>query len=164
MKQLASEPKIGLQIFCSEGLISRVSASLSPAFTCHIEGAGPDLENSILSWLIAYTKKSLLPLPEIFQMSGLTPFQKTGLEQMKTISFGETKSYKELAALCKKPLGARAIGGMCSRNPFLLFYPCHRVICSDKSLGGFAVDLEIKRRLLDFEGKHPCPRKYTARD
>jgi methylated-DNA-[protein]-cysteine S-methyltransferase len=69
--------------------------------------------------------------------SELSDFQMSVLKEMKKIPYGKVASYK-------------AIGSACGNNPFLLIYPCHRVIGS-KSLGGFAHGLEMKQKLIDLE-------------
>lgn len=70
---------------------------------------------------------------------------------MQKIPFGSTMSYQEVAQAAGSPRAARAVGGACNRNPFPLLVPCHRVIQANGKIGGFALDLEIKRRLLEFE-------------
>ena len=76
---------------------------------------------------------------------------------MAKIPFGQTKSYGELATLIGSPKGARAIGRACHTNPFPLFFPCHRVVGHGGALGGFAAGVEIKRKLLEFEGGRFLP-------
>lgn len=102
-------------------------------------------------WLLHYSRRDTISLPELFTIDHLSSFLKKVLSEMKKIDFGETKSYQELAKQCGRPAAARAVGGACGRNPFPLFFPCHRIIRANHSLGGFALDLEIKRRLLQFE-------------
>jgi O-6-methylguanine DNA methyltransferase len=122
--------------------------ALSDCFTC----TGADA--TLLDWLHCYIEGVSTPLPLITGDS----FRDRVLQTLQTIPFGKTVSYSEVAALCGQPKAARAVGNSCSANPFILFIPCHRVIRSDGSLGGFAVDLEIKRRLLEFEASvHACP-------
>ena len=60
-------------------------------------------------------------------------------------------SYGELASNAGHPGAARAVGTACHFNPFPLLIPCHRVIAASGKLGGFALDMRIKRALLDFE-------------
>lgn len=82
-------------------------------------------------------------------VSGLTPFQARVLKEMIKIPYGEVASYKDLAIGIKSK-GYQAIGTTCGRNPFMLIYPCHRVVGS-KDLGGFAHGLKMKRELLALE-------------
>lgn len=83
-------------------------------------------------------------------MSGLTPFHLNVLKEMKKIPYGKVASYKDLASGLKSK-GFQAIGTACGNNPFMLIYPCHRVVGS-KDLGGFAHGVEMKKKLLDLEG------------
>ncbi|RLG24568.1 cysteine methyltransferase, partial [Methanosarcinales archaeon] len=65
--------------------------------------------------------------------------------------YGELRTYKWIAHRVGIK-GYRAIGKILSINPFPIIIPCHRVICTDGSLGGFSAGLDIKRRLLNIEG------------
>lgn len=74
----------------------------------------------------------------------------------KTVSYGNTISYGELAARAGRPDGARAVGGIMAANPIPIVVPCHRVVAAGGALGGFAgsggVMVETKRKLLELEG------------
>tara|TARA_B100000029_G_scaffold62694_1_gene56206 strand:+ start:103 stop:549 length:447 start_codon:yes stop_codon:yes gene_type:complete len=72
-------------------------------------------------------------------------------KELKKIKVGRTKSYGEIAK--KYNLSPRYVGKICSQNKLLLLIPCHRVIKSDGSLGGFssAGGKKTKRKLLEFE-------------
>jgi methylated-DNA-[protein]-cysteine S-methyltransferase len=80
-----------------------------------------------------------------------TPFQRCVWDALRTIPYGETRSYGEIAAQVGKPGAARAVGGANNRNPLALFIPCHRVIGADGSLTGFASGLDHKHFLLELE-------------
>ncbi len=67
------------------------------------------------------------------------------------IEYGHTASYKELAALTGRPAAVRAVGTACATNPLPILVPCHRVLRSDGSLGGYLGGLEAKRVLLHLE-------------
>lgn len=82
--------------------------------------------------------------------SSLTAFQLRVLKEMKKISYGEVATYKDLARGLKSK-GYQAIGSACGKNPFMLIYPCHRVLGTN-NLGGFAHGLEMKKKLLALEG------------
>ena len=85
--------------------------------------------------------------------SRYTPFQKKVWEAVKTIPYGETRSYKWVAENIGNPRAARAVGQALKRNPLPGIIPCHRVIRSDGSLGGFSRGLKKKRDLLRAEEK-----------
>tara|TARA_B100001123_G_C14620491_1_gene753583 strand:- start:15 stop:476 length:462 start_codon:yes stop_codon:yes gene_type:complete len=78
--------------------------------------------------------------------------QKKVWNEIKRIEFGKTKSYGEIAK--KYNLSPRHIGKICGQNKLPLIIPCHRVIKSDKTLGGFSGSggTNLKKRLLNFEG------------
>jgi methylated-DNA-[protein]-cysteine S-methyltransferase len=69
------------------------------------------------------------------------------------IPYGETRTYTDLARGAGNERAVRAAGSACSRNPIPLVVPCHRVLRSDGSLGGYAGGLEMKERLLEMERK-----------
>lgn len=80
-----------------------------------------------------------------------TDFEKKVWLTLKDIPYGETRTYKWLAERIGMPKAARAVGMALSKNPIPIVLPCHRVIESDGSLGGYSSGIDIKRRLLDLE-------------
>jgi methylated-DNA-[protein]-cysteine S-methyltransferase len=80
-----------------------------------------------------------------------TPFQRQVWDVLRTIPFGETRSYAEIAARIGRPRAVRAVGAANGRNPLSIVAPCHRVIGSSGELTGFAGGLDVKARLLAFE-------------
>jgi len=86
-----------------------------------------------------------------------TPFQREVWAALRTIPYGQTISYGELAALVGRPGAARAVGTANGANPVCLVVPCHRVIAADGSLGGYAGGLERKRALLELERQQVEP-------
>ena len=79
-----------------------------------------------------------------------TKFQLAVWKEIAEITFGNTKTYSELANILGKPKSARAVANACGKNPYPGPIPCHRVIRSDGSLGGYsgAGGIETKRKLL----------------
>jgi len=73
-------------------------------------------------------------------------------QELRRIPLGETRSYADIAAAVGQPNATRAVGTANGSNPVAVLVPCHRVIRSDGSLGGYAGGLERKRKLLDAEG------------
>lgn len=96
-------------------------------------------------FLKGQSKTIKLPL----ELSGITPFQLKVLQEMKRIPYGQTATYKELGEAIKSK-GYQAIGSACGRNPFMLIYPCHRILGSGGP-GGFAHGQEMKLSLLKLE-------------
>jgi methylated-DNA-[protein]-cysteine S-methyltransferase len=89
-----------------------------------------------------------------FDVSG-TPFQRKVWNALLTIPFGETRSYREIATQIGNPRAVRAVGAANGKNPLSIVAPCHRVIGSTGALTGFAAGLDVKARLLAFEGGVP---------
>ncbi|WP_197318594.1 methylated-DNA--[protein]-cysteine S-methyltransferase [Saccharomonospora sp. NB11] len=70
---------------------------------------------------------------------------------LRTVPAGHPVTYAEFAARAGRPAAVRAAAAACARNAAALFVPCHRVLRTDGSLGGFRWGLDVKRRLLDHE-------------
>lgn len=83
---------------------------------------------------------------------GATDFQRRVWMGLCTIPYGETRSYKWLAERVGCPNGFRAVGQANGKNPLPIIIPCHRVINSNGSIGGYSGGVEIKKRLLAIEG------------
>jgi methylated-DNA-[protein]-cysteine S-methyltransferase len=79
-------------------------------------------------------------------------FLRRALTAARGIPRGQVRSYAWLAAAAGNPRAARAAGQAMARNPVPIIIPCHRVVASDGSLGGFGGGLGMKRRLLALEG------------
>ncbi|MCD7757364.1 MAG: methylated-DNA--[protein]-cysteine S-methyltransferase [Clostridiales bacterium] len=82
-----------------------------------------------------------------------TPFQRQVWEQLRQISYGETRTYGEIAAALGRPRASRAVGAACGRNDILLLVPCHRVVGKNGALTGFSAagGLAAKEFLLRLE-------------
>jgi methylated-DNA-[protein]-cysteine S-methyltransferase len=80
-----------------------------------------------------------------------TDFQKRVWQELSKIPYGTTYSYKQLAIKVENQKACRAVGTANGRNPLSLIVPCHRVIASDGTLGGYAGGLPIKEKLLRLE-------------
>ena len=82
-----------------------------------------------------------------------TRFQILVWKELLKIPAGQTKTYKDIAIAIGKPNSSRAVANACAQNPYAPEVPCHRVIRSDGSLGGYSADGGIKRKqkLLDIE-------------
>jgi methylated-DNA-[protein]-cysteine S-methyltransferase len=80
-----------------------------------------------------------------------TSFQQSVWKALESIPFGKTTTYKQIAAKINNPNAVRAIGTAVGRNPICIIIPCHRVLTSDGSLGGYVAGLERKNSLLSHE-------------
>jgi methylated-DNA-[protein]-cysteine S-methyltransferase len=87
-------------------------------------------------------------------LSGITPFQRRVLEETRKVPRGEVSTYAEIARRIGNPKAVRAVGQALRRNPVPIVVPCHRVISSDGSLGGYGGEMRSKRKvqLLKIEG------------
>jgi len=82
-----------------------------------------------------------------------TEFQLRVWQSLRTIPYGETISYGQLAERIGNPKAARAVGLANGSNPIAIIIPCHRVIGNDGSLTGFGGGLSTKKKLLALENK-----------
>ncbi len=95
--------------------------------------------------------------PDIRQISSMlnfdqgTSFQKKVWKELSKISFGESKTYGEIAKAVKSPKASRAVGAAVGKNPFLILLPCHRVLGSNKAITGFSAGINKKIKLLNHE-------------
>ncbi len=89
---------------------------------------------------------------DALDLASCAPFARRVLERTFAIPRGAAATYGGLARACGHPGAARAVGAVMAGNPFPLCVPCHRVVRSDGSLGGFGGGLAMKRALLESEG------------
>ena len=82
-----------------------------------------------------------------------TPFQQRVWEALRSIPYGERRSYGEIAAVVGRPGAARAVGRACGANPIAVLLPCHRVVGKDGALTGYSArgGTRTKERLLALE-------------
>jgi methylated-DNA-[protein]-cysteine S-methyltransferase len=85
------------------------------------------------------------------QVSG--PYRAHAWDVLRTVEPGDPVTYTRYAELSGRPAAVRAAAGACAMNAAALFVPCHRVLRTDGSLGGFRYGLEVKRSLLDREAR-----------
>lgn len=89
--------------------------------------------------------------PDELDLGEATPFQRQVWVATRLIPYGQTRSYAWVAEQLRQPGAARAAGQALSRNPLPVIVPCHRVLKSDGSIGGFRGGVEMKRYLLAME-------------
>ncbi|WP_168627108.1 methylated-DNA--[protein]-cysteine S-methyltransferase [Cryobacterium sp. BB307] len=78
-------------------------------------------------------------------------FRRDVLGHLAVIPYGTTESYAQVAVATGNPRAVRAVGTACATNPLPIVIPCHRVVRTDGSLGGYLGGLHVKRTLLDLE-------------
>jgi methylated-DNA-[protein]-cysteine S-methyltransferase len=86
-----------------------------------------------------------------------TEFQRKVWSHLRTIPYGETTTYGEIARRLGRPSASRAVGAANGQNPLPIVVPCHRVIGASGALTGFGGGLDVKRRLLALESAHREP-------
>jgi len=85
-------------------------------------------------------------------ISGLTEFEQAVLNETKTIPYGETITYAELARRIGRDGAARAVGQALSKNPYPIVIPCHRVVARS-GIGGYSGGVGVKKKLLEMEAR-----------
>ncbi|RYG60999.1 MAG: methylated-DNA--[protein]-cysteine S-methyltransferase [Alphaproteobacteria bacterium] len=117
----------------------------------------PDASNPILKMaeeqLAAYFKGTLTAFTIPLHVHG-TPFQQQVWQALRSIPYGETRSYAHIAHQLGAPTATRAVGAANGKNPLSIIVPCHRVVGATGSLTGFAGGLPAKQFLLNHESLH----------
>ncbi len=88
---------------------------------------------------------------KILDLSGQTPLQRSVLEAVASIPYGDVRSYSQIASGVGHPRACRFVGTTLARNPFPISIPCHRIIRADGSPGSFYGGTELKKRMLALE-------------
>lgn len=145
-------PGLEARFFSRKGILERseIFSTDKAGFIWSDRGDG-SLFGPLTLWMEAYAAKKPIPLPFPLELQG-TYFKLAALAALQALPFGETISYQELAARIGSPRAARAIGTVCSSNLYPLLIPCHRVLAAHGKIGGFLGGLDLKKRMLAFEG------------
>lgn len=107
----------------------------------------------INKWLDDYFKGAKKPFPwKLLTLTTGTKFEQKVWKELWKIPYGKTVSYKDIAKRVGSPKAVRAVGQANKKNPLPIVIPCHRVIASDGSIGGYAYGVEMKKKLLRLEG------------
>ena len=120
-------------------------------YGCAAEDQTPALFGDLPHRLRRYLDGEPVDFPDTLDLVEATRFQQGVWQLVRTIQYGETRSYGWVASRLDLPKAARAVGQALGRNPLPIIIPCHRVIKSDGSLGGFGGGVEIKELLLRLE-------------
>ncbi|AYF78621.1 methylated-DNA--[protein]-cysteine S-methyltransferase [Nocardia yunnanensis] len=129
-----------------EALRALVHPSIRPAVLRARDELGP-----VTRAVTAYHEGDLTVIDAVTvrQVSG--PFLTQAWEILRKVPAGDPITYTEFAVVSGRPAATRAAANACARNAAALFVPCHRVLRTDGTLGGFRYGLPIKRWLLDHE-------------
>jgi methylated-DNA-[protein]-cysteine S-methyltransferase len=107
--------------------------------------------DAVLSELDEYFAGRRRSFDVAVDLSSLTPFQQRILGATARVPYGEVTTYRTVARKAGNELASRAAGAALGANPIPIVVPCHRVVATDGSLGGYAGGLPAKRRLLALE-------------
>ncbi len=145
--EIFDSPVGTLYLTFSGRLLSGVSFE-KPAHIPFRKGSAPE---SFMKELRAYFSGTKCTFEQEIKFLTGTDFEKKVWSVLAQIPFGETRSYKWVAEKTGNPAAVRAVGRALSKNPVPIVLPCHRVIESDGSIGGYSSGVEVKRRLLEME-------------
>ena len=111
----------------------------------------PPFFQDLMERLKAYFDGYETTFPDKLDLSGATSFQREVWRATRLIPHGETRSYAWVAKQIKNPGAFRASGQALGKNPLPIIVPCHRVLASNGTLGGFTGGIEMKQYLLRLE-------------
>ena len=140
--------------FSNEGKADVTNSILNsiPAKTSMTKSGADTYGSSILQNIgLIYEGKDPEFIPE-FTWERLPPFFRRALKTTFIIPKGKVSTYRGVAEEAGEPKAARAVGNAEASNPFAPFVPCHRVISSSLSLGGYGGSLDVKKAILIREG------------
>lgn len=131
-------------------------------WTAEEAGGAPD--RSVSQALDAYFTGDHKALDDVeVDLGSRGAFTLAVLQALRRIPAGTTTTYGALALLAGRPKAGRAVGQAVGSNPVPIIVPCHRVVASNGSLGGFSAGLDRKRALLDHEGVPALAGGWTSR-
>lgn len=131
--------------------VGEEEGKLAELYSSPIEEAFHELEdavNELAAYFAGYRRAFGLELDRSLS-SG---FAAQVHRYMETIPYGEAVSYKDVAVALGNPDASRAVGNACGANPLPIVVPCHRVLTSAGTLGGYGGGHEMKSYLLNLEG------------
>ena len=120
-------------------------------------GGVPDWVHELAGRLQSYAAGNDERFDDVpLDLSHLSAFQARVVKACRRIGRGRVRTYGDLAASCGSAGAARAVGNVMAQNRFPIIVPCHRVVGSAGSLGGFSArdGINTKRRMLEMEGAH----------
>jgi methylated-DNA-[protein]-cysteine S-methyltransferase len=138
--------RVGLPNQDAEGLLEDLAARLSPRVL-----EAPRRLDPLRRELDLYFEGKLteFDLPLDWRLS--RDFRRRVLRAIAAIPYGQTRTYREVAARAGNERAVRAAGTACGSNPIPIVVPCHRVLRTGGALGGYGGGLEMKRALLELE-------------
>jgi methylated-DNA-[protein]-cysteine S-methyltransferase len=138
--------KIAFSVQDHDAVLRQLAESISPRIL-NAPGRLDEAGRQIEEYFTGRRKRFELPLD--WRLS--TGFRREVLTHLRDIGYGRTESYAQVAAAAGSPRAVRAVGTACATNPLPLVVPCHRVVRSDGSAGGYAGGPDAKLTLLALE-------------
>jgi methylated-DNA-[protein]-cysteine S-methyltransferase len=129
-----------------DAVLRRLAESVSPRIL-HAPGRLDDASRQIEEYFAG--RRTRFDLPLDWRLS--RGFRREVLTHLRDIGYGRTESYAQVATAVGSPRAVRAVGTACATNPLPVVVPCHRVVRSDGSAGGYAGGADAKRALLTLE-------------
>lgn len=129
-----------------DGVLATLAAAVSPRILRaphRVEGAARQIDEYFAG------TRTHFDIPLDFRLSH--GFRRDVLSHLTGIAYGQTESYAQVARAVGSPRAVRAVGSACATNPLPVIVPCHRVVRSDGTVGGYVVGPEAKRILLTLE-------------
>lgn len=146
MKRYVDSPLGAICVECEDGKVTKVyfaeTRQESDAESALLDKACAEISE----FLAGERREFTVP----FAIPG-TEFERSVLEEMCRIPYGETCSYSQLAERVGSPKAVRAVGAVCAKNKILLIIPCHRVLRANGEISGYSGGIERKKRLLELE-------------
>ena len=149
------EIEFGSNVPESDFVARQRERGLDPMRLERIEDAEPSVRQNMqraASQLREYFSGQRAQFDVPLDWGAMAPFQRAVLEATAAVPFGQLDTYAGIARRIGKPGATRAVGNALGRNPIPVIVPCHRVIRSDATIGGYTGGLGIKHRLLAIEG------------
>jgi methylated-DNA-[protein]-cysteine S-methyltransferase len=129
-----------------DAVLAKLAKSLSPRIL-----KAPNRFDEIARQLDEYFTRRRTEFSFRLDLRLSTGFRRQVLAHLPEIRYGHTESYAQVAQAAGSPKAVRAVGTACATNPLPVVVPCHRVVRSDGSSGGYVGGAEAKRTLLDLE-------------
>lgn len=116
-----------------------------------LDGSGAPVPDAVLDAVDRFFSGDPAAVDAVPVAQTGSPVQEAVWAALRAIPAGTVASYGDVARAIGRPRAARAVGSACGSNRCALFVPCHRVVRSDGSLGGYGWGLDVKRALLAAE-------------
>ena len=138
--------KVAFSVQDHDAVLRQLADGISPRIL-HAPSRLDEVSRQLEEYFTGQRKRFELPLD--WRLS--KGFRRQVLAHLRDIGYGRTESYAQVAAAAGSPRAVRAVGTACATNPLPLVVPCHRVVRSDGSAGGYAGGPDAKRTLLALE-------------